>query len=52
MKEKLVRWCKIVVATPIVFLWDIFFFLVEKLYEGCKFVDEKGGAKLEEFIDG
>jgi len=45
------RYLKIAIIIPVVFVWDVYFFLIEKLYRGSKIVDEEGGKLIEDFID-
>lgn len=45
------RYLKIALMCPIVLIWDVYFFLVKKLYEGSKVIDEAGGKLIENFID-
>lgn len=45
------RYLKITLLSPIVLVWDVYFFLIERLYRGSKIVDEEGGKLLEDFID-
>jgi len=35
------------VAFPVL-LWDVTYFLITKIYEGCTYIDRKG----EKFLDG
>ena len=45
------RYLKITLLSPVVLIWDVYFFLIEKLYQGSKFIDEEGGKLIEDFID-
>lgn len=45
------RYLKIALICPVVLIWDIYFYLIEKLYAGSKILDEKGGELIENFIE-
>lgn len=45
------RYLKIALLSPIILIWDIYYFFIEKLYQGSKFIDEEGGKLIEDFID-
>lgn len=51
MNEKLIRWIKIILLTPIVLIWDATYFVIEKLYKGATWIDENGGKLIEDFIE-
>ena len=39
----------VLVALPVI-IWDVTYFLVTKLYEGCTVVDKVGAEFLDKFI--
>jgi hypothetical protein len=45
------RYLKIALLSPIILIWDIYYFFIEKLYRGSKIIDEEGGKLIEDFID-
>jgi len=40
-----------VIAIPVV-LWDVFYYLVTLLYDGCTWIDREGGKVIEQFMQG
>jgi len=34
-----------------IFLWDVFFWVVEKLYDTCLVIDNVMGRKLKKFME-
>jgi len=51
MKEKLVRYAKVIAVLPLVFVWDVFYWSLSKLYDGATFLDEKGGEFIDKFVN-
>jgi len=51
MKQKLIRWIKIILLTPIVLIWDVIYFVIEKLYKGATWIDKNGGNLIEDIIE-
>ena len=45
------RALKVALVFPVVVVWDISFVVVSKLYEGMRFVDEKGCEAIENFLE-
>ena len=45
------RIAKMAMAMPVVIVWDVTFFLVDKLHKGMSWIDEVGGNKIERWIE-
>jgi len=45
------RGFKVALLVVPVVLWDVFFYVVKKLYEVCSWLDEKGGKFLQDFVE-
>lgn len=43
-------WAKVTLICPIVFVWDLSFWLIKSIYDGAKWVDEKGGDMIDDFL--
>lgn len=52
MNETVLRWTKVVLLTPVVIVWDAFYFIISKVYEGATWIDQKGGIVIDDFIEG
>jgi hypothetical protein len=52
MKQEALRWGKIVLIAPIVILWDVTYYIIDKVYLGATWIDENGGKLIEDFVDG
>ena len=46
------RWQKVALVIVPVVVWDVFYFVVKTLYEGCTVIDKKGSEFLANFVDG
>lgn len=49
--EKTIRWCKIIVLLPLIVVWDVVYFIIEKTYRVATWIDDNGGDLIDQFIE-
>ena len=49
--NKILRFLLLLIVCIIAAVWDIFFYIVSKVYVVCKFINARGEVKLEKFYD-
>ena len=45
------RWCKIIVLLPLIVVWDVVYFIIEKTYRVATWIDDNGGDLIDQFIE-
>lgn len=50
-KKTLIRYAKIIMLTPFILVWDIFYYSCKKIFEVLTVADEKGGELIDQFIN-
>ena len=45
------RWLKVAMLAPIIVVWDVTFFIVDKLHQGMVWIDREGGLIIDDFLE-
>jgi len=51
MNVEIKKLAKIAIVMPVVLVWDVFFWVLSKIYKGASYIDTVGGDKLDKFME-
>ena len=51
MEKTFIKWCKIILLLPLILVWDVTYFIIEKTYQAATWIDNNGGDLIDQFIE-
>jgi len=49
--DKAIKWGKIILLLPLIVVWDVVYFIIEKTYRVATWIDNNGGDLIDKFIE-